>query len=286
MLNSPPFAIGEELTRGGNQLRLLIEVAEAIATHRDLTTLFRDLARRLPAIVPFEFIALFLHDPVKDVMRVDMLGTADADSIPPGLEVPVGDSFSGLVFTTQQPVVVHSREEASRFSKTVSIMQKIDAESFCMLPLTTTVRRLGAMGFGSSLPRAFDTSELEFLRLVVTQVAVAVDNVLHAESATAIQLQLSQERDRLRPAPRGVGGDRRPSQRDRSVSRSRGTAPPRGAVRLYQSAHARSVAGRHAPARPCHTCGAHDPAASRNAGGRNGVRTGLENPATGDGLRP
>ena len=197
MQDSSSTLTGEELTRNSDQLRLLIEVAEAIATHRDLTTLFRDLARRLPAIVPFEFIALFLHDPVKDVMRVDMLGTADADSIPPGLEVPVGESFSGLVFTTQQPVVVHNREEASRFSNTVSVMQKIGAESFCMLPLTTTVRRLGAMGFGSSLTRAFDTSELEFLRLVVTQVAVAVDNGLHAESATAVQLQLSQERDRL-----------------------------------------------------------------------------------------
>src|SRR4029434_8103879 len=179
MLNSPAFATCEELTCSGNQLRLLIEVSEAIATHRDLTTLFRDLARRLPPVVPFELIALFLHDPAKNVMRVDMLGTADADSIPPGLEVAIGESFSGLVFTTQQPVVVRSLEEASRFSKTVSLMQKTGAESFCMLPLTTTVRKLGAMAFGSLRPRAFDGSELDFLRLVVTQVAVAVDNVLH-----------------------------------------------------------------------------------------------------------
>jgi formate hydrogenlyase transcriptional activator len=197
MLNTPPLLTDEELIRGSDQLRLLIEVSEAIATHRDLTTLFRDLAKRLPAIVPFEFIALFLHDPVKNVMRVDMLGTSDADSISPGLEVPVGDSFSGLVFTTQEPVTVHSRVEASRFSMTAPLMQKIGAESFCMLPLTTTVRQLGAMAFGSLRPRAFDSSELEFLRLVAAQVAVAVDNVLHAESAAAIQLQLSQERDRL-----------------------------------------------------------------------------------------
>ena len=67
-----------------------------------------------------------------------------------------------------------------------------------MIPLTTTVRRLGAMAFGSSRPHAFDESELEFLQLVVAQVAVAVDNVLHEESARAVQAQLSQERDRLR----------------------------------------------------------------------------------------
>ena len=72
-----------------DQLRFLAEVSEAIASHSNLTALFRDLARRLPPLLPFEVIALFLHDPDKQVMRVDMLGTADADRIPPGLELPV-----------------------------------------------------------------------------------------------------------------------------------------------------------------------------------------------------
>src|SRR5687768_8169344 len=104
-----------DLSRSTDQLRLLFEVSAAVASHRDLTALFRDLARRLPAVVPFEVIALFLHDPDKDVMRVHMLGTAEADRIPPGLEVPVAESFSGTVFTSQQPVVVRSPEDASRF---------------------------------------------------------------------------------------------------------------------------------------------------------------------------
>jgi formate hydrogenlyase transcriptional activator len=188
----------QELTRNSDQLRLLIQVAEAIATHRDLTALCRDLAKRLPTIVPFEFIALFLHDEEKGVMRVDMLGTADADSIPPGLEVPVDGSFSGLVFSTQRPIIVNDQHEAARFPATISLMQRTGAESFCMIPLTTTVRRLGAMAFGSCKTQAFDESELEFLQLVVSQIAVAVDNVLHEESARTVQTQLSQERDRLR----------------------------------------------------------------------------------------
>jgi formate hydrogenlyase transcriptional activator len=39
---------------------------------------------------------------------------------------------------------------------------------------------------------------VEFLHLVVMQVAVAVGNVLHAERAAAAQAELSRERDRLR----------------------------------------------------------------------------------------
>src|SRR6188508_803862 len=118
-------SVAESRVRSGDRLRLLMQVSEAIATHRDLTTLFRDLARRLPAIVPFEMIALYLHDPDKDVMRVHMLGGPDGDRIPPGLEVPVAESFSGVAFTTQEPVIVRHRDEARRFPTTWSLVQQL-----------------------------------------------------------------------------------------------------------------------------------------------------------------
>jgi len=176
---------------------LLVEVSEAISTHRDLTALFRDLARRLPAVVPFEYIALFLHDPVKNVMRIHMLGTADGDSIPPGTEVPVAESFSGLALTSQQPVIVPRARDDRRFPISWGI-RPASVESFCMLPLTTIVRRIGAVGFGSTTPCAFERDELEFLQLVAAQLAVAVDNVLHDETARRVQQELERDRDRLR----------------------------------------------------------------------------------------
>jgi formate hydrogenlyase transcriptional activator len=198
MYNNSFAVVESPVARSSDQLRLLIEVSEAIATQRDLTTLFRDLAKRLPSIVPFELIALFLHDPDKKIMRVHMLGGADGDRIPPGLEVPVEASFSGLAFTTQRPVIVSSQEEALRFPTAASLVQTLGVESFCMLPLTTTVRPLGAMGFGTARTHAIGDTDLEFLDLVVKQVAVAVDNVLHDESHRAVQTQLGEERDRLR----------------------------------------------------------------------------------------
>jgi formate hydrogenlyase transcriptional activator len=192
------FANTLETMRTRDQLRLLAEVAQAVASHSDLTALFRDLARRLRAIVPFEVIALFLHDPVKNVMRLHMLGTADADRIPPGLELPVDQSYAGEVFTSQRHLVVRTMHKESRFPESASLLRQIGVESFCVLPLTTIVRRLGAIGFGSLRPCAFGEDELEFLRLVATQVAVAVDNVLHHESDRQSQEALSLERDRLR----------------------------------------------------------------------------------------
>jgi formate hydrogenlyase transcriptional activator len=192
------LAVAESVTRNTDQLRLLIEVSEAIANHRDLRTLFRDLAKRLPALVPFELIALFLHDPAKNVMTMHTLAGIDGERVPPGLEVPVDASFSGTTFTTQQPVIIRSQTEALRYPAAAALVRQLSVQSFCMIPLTTSMRPLGAMAFGTTRSYAIDQADLEFLDLVVKQVAVAVDNVLHDESATAVQAQLAQERDRLR----------------------------------------------------------------------------------------
>jgi formate hydrogenlyase transcriptional activator len=180
------------------QYQALLEVAESIASHSDLTALFRGLAKRLPSVVQFEYIALILHDPERNVMKTHTLGTSEGESIPPGFELPVEESAGGWVFTNQQPLVVPCLAQETRFPKVQALIEKIGVQSYCLLPLTTAVRRLGAMGFGSLSPCAFGESEMEFLQQVTTQVAVAVDNVLHDESAQSAQQQLARDRDRLR----------------------------------------------------------------------------------------
>src|SRR5262249_9354570 len=60
------------------------------------------------------------------------------------------------------------------------------------------LRPLGAMGFGSTQRHTYSDAEVGFMRQVAKQVAVAVDNVLHDESAQAAHRQLTRERDRVR----------------------------------------------------------------------------------------
>jgi len=54
------------------------------------------------------------------------------------------------------------------------------------------------MGFGSLRRRVYQEEEVSFMEQVARLVAVAVDNVLHDESAQAAQRQLKSERDLLR----------------------------------------------------------------------------------------
>ena len=157
----------------------LLEVAEAISVHRDLHELFRDLAQRLPRVVHVNFVALSLHDPVRNMMRLHTIQANVPADLVGGHEGPVEVTPDGLVWQTQQPVLVPDLAEERRWPKVTQLMNEDGVNSFCVVPLTTAVRRLGAMGFLSVQKEAYGETDLEFLQQVAKQVAVAVDNVLH-----------------------------------------------------------------------------------------------------------
>src|SRR5262245_56791632 len=104
----PDLLQDEEALFSRAQYRTLLEVGEAIAVHRDLGELFHDLAQRLPRIVPFDFINLILHDSTHDVMRLHLLVVPVTCTIRPGLELPMDESPGGLVWQTQQALVVEN----------------------------------------------------------------------------------------------------------------------------------------------------------------------------------
>jgi formate hydrogenlyase transcriptional activator len=187
-----------QLQNERDRLRLLLEVSESIASHRDLEALFRDLAQRLPQIVPFDYISVSLHEPSREAMRLCFLVTATPSTINPGLELPIDESPGGLVWRTQRPLTMDDIAQEHRFPKLMAMLRENGVQSSCVVPLTTAQRRLGAMGFGSVQQRAYQEAEISFMQQVANQVAVAIDNALHAESAHSAQQQLEHERDRQR----------------------------------------------------------------------------------------
>jgi formate hydrogenlyase transcriptional activator len=187
-----------DLTLDRERLRLLLQVSESIAAHRDLKMLFNELGRRLPAVIPFEYIGLILHDPLRNVMRIHVIATDRTERIPDGLELTMEDSISAWVLKNQLPVVMQRVDEETRFPKIVGMFREMNVRSCCFLPLTTAVRQLGAIAFGSVRPSAFGNPEVEFLNQVAKQVAVAVDDALNYQEAQAAQNQLAHERDRQR----------------------------------------------------------------------------------------
>jgi hypothetical protein len=195
---SPPHEQWHALESERDRLRLLLEVSESIASHRDVAALLHDLAQRLPRIVPFDVINIVLHDPVRNSMRLHAVVAPEFNKTRPGLEFSMDETTSKFVWENQQPVMVEDVEAERGFPRLMAVLRENGVRSYCTVPLTTPLRRLGDMSFASTQKRTFIESEIAFLQQVARQIAIAVDNVLHEESARQAQEQLARERDRVR----------------------------------------------------------------------------------------
>jgi formate hydrogenlyase transcriptional activator len=178
--------------------RALLEISESIATHRDLSALFHAIAQRLHRLVTFDFIGLALPDADRNVVRLHVLESSLPTEVKEGFEFSIDEPTHQIVWEQQKALVVSDLEFDTRFSRNVELLRKEGIRSFCLLPLTTAQRRVGTLAFGSGKKGAYDGADLEFLRQVAAQVAVAVDNALNFRDAQIYEEQLSRERDRLR----------------------------------------------------------------------------------------
>ena len=179
------------------QYRALLQVSEAIAVNRHLPDLIRDLSVRLQDAVQFDYISLILHDPLRNVLRVQIMETPIQTSVTTGFEMGVDDSPAGEAWKTQEPFIASDVDRDGRYPRLFQILRELRIKSYCTLPLTSPVRRIGALSFASLHRDAYSRENVEFLQLVARQVAVAVDNALHYMDAQTYQTELRKERDLL-----------------------------------------------------------------------------------------
>lgn len=180
----------------GRQYAALLEISEAIVSHRSLPSLFHDLSGRLGKVVPFDYLSLVLHDADANAMRLHTVESCEPTSAETisSFVLPTRDDPAGLVWQTQQPLISSNVAELSRWPRLLELSKPHGVQSHCWLPLTTAQRRLGALVFASKLPSAYNPADLDFLRHVANQVAVSVENALAFQELTALKDQLAKER--------------------------------------------------------------------------------------------
>jgi len=183
-----------QVTASEDRYRALLAVSGAIVSHRDLPGLFRELAGQLVQVVHFDALSLVLHDAATDTMRLHVLETPEP--IPAGLSIVLRpeDDPAGLVWRTQEPLITSNINELKRWPQLLERVQQYGVQSYCWLPLTTARRRLGALVFTSKQTGTYDRSDMRFLQLVSTQVAVAVENALAFEEIEALKDKLAKEK--------------------------------------------------------------------------------------------
>ena len=107
----PPDTIVDMGIPDSEIYKALFDLSQSIAGHTDLETLCNSLAGSLRRVVSFEFLALVLHDPVHDQLRLHAVSAnrpyKDKEIILPA----DGEHFGAWVWREQKPLVLSPLEE-------------------------------------------------------------------------------------------------------------------------------------------------------------------------------
>ena len=173
--------------------RTLLAINNAIISNLTRHALFRSIADALRRVVPFDRIAIFLHDPEKELLRLFVL-----ESAPPvgrylvGLEWGINESHPGWVFKNQRPLVRQDLA-SNRHYPTEDLLLADGVRSFVVVPLIAAGRSIGTLNLNSATPGQYSQSDADFLQEVANQVALAVDNMKSYEEIEALKARFQAE---------------------------------------------------------------------------------------------
>jgi formate hydrogenlyase transcriptional activator len=172
--------------------RALLGVAESVAAQPDPPELLRQIAARLRAVVPFDFLGVLLHDPATNVLRLTVFVSGDDPSAHRYLTVTPDEAPSGAVWISQEPLLAPDLAAlADRYPTMRPVWGELGMRSAYYVPLSTARQRLGVIYFGSRQAHAYPPEGLELFRFAARQAAVALE-------VAGLQTELRAERDRLR----------------------------------------------------------------------------------------
>ena len=177
----------------------LLRVSKTLAGHKTLAELFQVLADNLHPVVPFDYLALILHDAPSDHLRLIVLEPSDIVVPAEIASQPVADrGTAATVWETQKGIVIPIPETGPLHPERARIHPQPGKKSFVLAAADNAHRKVGVLSFGSRSADAYTDDHLAFMDQVAAAVAIAVDNGINFDEAQRYQRELREERDNLR----------------------------------------------------------------------------------------
>jgi len=151
------------------------QLLDRVSSRDDPVKLLREITSLLQPVVPFNLVLLALLDSTQQIMNAFVWpGTTPGETVP----LEAGKSVVGSVWRGQSVLAFDDISTETRFESELSLLRRSNIRSYCVLPLTATGRKLGAIGFGRNSVNAFQPADLHILGLVADMLALGVDKDL------------------------------------------------------------------------------------------------------------
>ena len=184
-----------DLQRQNMRLQLLLDLTNSITSNLDLREVLRATSANAREKMLSDLAGIALPDEESGKFRIYALDLPEG----PGL-VKEGMliSFVGAgraAFETLKPTIAYT-SNPDDFSPEEQAHNALLTEKkiVCNIPLVSRGRALGILRVGRTAERPYDADEIDFLRLVGGQVAIAIENALAYEEFTRLKDKLTEEK--------------------------------------------------------------------------------------------
>lgn len=185
----------QQLIRERDRLRALLDLTNVVVSQLDLQQLFQAIAASLRKLLECEYVSLAIYDPQTRRMHIRALDFPGGKGfLQPEMSLPADQTPAGRAFTTRQPVLIDEQEFARTNPELAALIASEGLLSGVSLPLLTPQRAIGALNLASRRENAFSLEDVEFLRLVAGQIAIAVDNALAYREVEQSKEKLKEEK--------------------------------------------------------------------------------------------
>ena len=175
----------------------LAEVGKELTASLDTERTFRRLYRRLHDSIDVRLLLIGVYDEAQRCVHVEFCMEEGERLIGPSLSLADSDHPAVLCIRERRPLVAWSAEELRHLvASQAPLATARPMETVVYLPLIVGERTVGCLSVQSPEPEAFNDSQLEFVRILASYTAIALDNA-HSYArlkATLADLQRAQER--------------------------------------------------------------------------------------------
>src|ERR1700722_4006364 len=187
---------GRSPRQAGMHVEEVLRFARKLGMHSDPEQLVRALPAELCALLDCTTTAVIhLHD---DELCSHVVA-GEGFVLPEDLSaMRWPEEIWSAVSEHEKPLVIPSLDEETRFPEAVRFFREGGSQSLCVLPLTTSLHRLGALCIGRGRRDAFSDRESSLLSLVSHYAALAIDDRLNFAQSEQVRAQLEKERTKLR----------------------------------------------------------------------------------------
>ena len=194
-----PIGELESRSAADGRYRTLLEVSGAIAAQPNLKAVLQSLRRLLSKVVAFDSIGLLLlSDNGNSVQLIAFDRSPEAREFEIGTQVPYAGTAVGRAIDEQKPIYIPDQQaELLRIPQLAAQARLGTPHSAYIFPISTSGKKLGALGFGIAQGDQFSPDDVELMTSVSSHVAVALECAVATDAAQRYQRQLAQERDRL-----------------------------------------------------------------------------------------